>query len=187
MNREVRYLLLLLSLLLISFVATGCEEQEEQRDAVVVPPGAPDDESWRATISYVDSNRQKAVIRVGHARRSISKAETRLDSGVYVQFYAPDGTVNATLIADSARLDDRTRDMSAYGAVHVESAQGERLVDTDTIFWNNTTRRLKSNSPVKVVDKVRGQNIEAVGFESDEGLRNYTFYSVKGTFPAGQK
>lgn len=178
--------ILLACALVAGSVLAGCEEEEERRDVAVVPANAPDDESWRATISYVDSNRQKAVIRVGHARRSVSRAETRLDSGVYVQFFAPDGSINATLVADSARLDDRTRDMSAYGAVHVESARGERIVDTDSMFWNNTTRRLKSAAPVKVVDNIRGQKLSGIGFESDEGLRNYSIYKPTGTFRGGE-
>lgn len=173
-------------MILSSLAAIGCEEGEEQRDVAVVPLNSPDDETWRATISYLDSNRQKAVIRVGHARRSINRAETLLDSGVHVQFFAPDGSINATLVADSARIDDRTRDMTAYGAVHVESAKGERIVDTDSVFWNNTTRRMKSEAPVKVVDNIRGQKLTGIGFESDEALRNYTFYKPTGTLRANE-
>lgn len=168
-----------IAILLLSFLA-GCEEDQGPRDRVVIPPNAPDDESWNATIVLNDSVGLRARVRVGHARRYLAAMETLLDGGVQVEFFAPDGSVNAVLTGDSARIDDRTRDMSAYGRVHVVSRTNGTVVDTDRLFWGENRRRLHSDSHVRIVSPERDEILEGSGFESDETLRNYTIYKVTG-------
>jgi LPS export ABC transporter protein LptC len=175
-----------MAVLLACCVLAGCQREVEQpQNLVNIPPGAPDDESWNTTILLTDSVTTKAKVKVGHARRYIAKMETLLDSGVYVEFYAPDGSLSATLIADSARIDDRTKDMSAFGAVHVNSDRNKTTVDTDLLNWSNSRRRLFSDAHVKVVDRVRGRMLEGTGYESDEALQHYNIHSASGrTFPS---
>jgi len=179
MRRIILPILLLLALL-PAFLPGCTGEREQPRDAIIIPVDAPDDESRNATILFTDSSYTRARLQVGHARRYISRMETLLDSGVYAEFFDRDGTVSATLVADSARIDDRTKDMVAYGSVHVESDINQTTVDTDRLHWNNDQRRLHSDAYVKVVDRLRGRTIEGTGFESDESLRNYRIYRVSG-------
>ncbi len=168
-------------ILLAVLVLPGCEkEREKPKNTVDIPDNAPDDESWNSSILFTDSSSTRARLQVGHARRYISRMETLLDSGVYVEFFDREGAMAATLVADSARVDDRTRDMVAYGAVHVQSDANQTTVDTDRLYWDNNRRLLHSDAHVRVVDRIRKRTIEGIGFESDESLKNYRIYRVSG-------
>jgi LPS export ABC transporter protein LptC len=184
-RRVVRILALLpLALcLLIPFLHAGCTSSDDKpQEHVVIPVDAPDDESWHTTILFTDSVRMKARMTVGHARRYINKMQTLLDSSVYVEFYNSQGEINATLIADSARIDDRTKDMVAYGNVHVNSDHNLRTVDTDQLHWSNDRRVFFSDKRVKIIDRRDDRVIEGVGFESDDGLSNYKIFNASGQF-----
>lgn len=171
----VRIAMFLGALLLCS---CGTDEGNAPKNPVVIPKDAPDKESWRTTIVLTDSSWTRAVMEIGHARQYVSRMETLLDSGVYVQFYDRDGKLTATLVADSARIDDRTKDMAAFGRVHVNSAENGRVVDTERLFFDNARRRLHSDAYVKVVGTDR--TYEGVGFESDESLSDFVIYKFKG-------
>lgn len=163
----------------------GCDEQRTPGNPAEISADAPDDETWNTTIVFTDSNMVKARLKVRHARRYVSRMETLLDSGVYVEFYGSDGVMNASLVADSARVDDRTKDMVAYGSVHVVSERSKTTVETDRLHWSNGQRLLHSDAFVKVVDRGRGRMLQGTGYHSDEALRNYTIYNVSGsTIPA---
>lgn len=169
--------------LLIPLCQGGCTTSDEKpQEHVVIPPDAPDDESWHTTILFTDSVRMKARMTVGHARRYVNRMQTLLDSSVYVEFYDSKGEINATLIADSARIDDRTKDMVAYGNVHVNSDNNLRTVDTDQLHWSNDRRMFFSDKRVKIVDRRDDRVIEGVGFESDDGLSNYKIFNASGQF-----
>src|SRR3954462_1263635 len=88
--------LLIMLYLLSGLGSAGCgREPDRPKNPVDIPAGAPDDETWNTTILLTDSTSTNARLKVGHARRYISKMETLLDSGVYVEFYASDGTLSA--------------------------------------------------------------------------------------------
>lgn len=163
-------------------VAGGCgKENEPAINQAKIARDAPDEESWSATIIFADSSWTKARLQVGHARKYYARGETLLDSGVYVEFYASDGTRNATLVADSARVDDRTSDMVAYGAVHVESTGGARIIDTDRLNYDHEGERVHSDARVTIVDNVKGQTLRGVGFTSNLSLTRYEIYRITGT------
>jgi LPS export ABC transporter protein LptC len=177
----------IISLALLA-LATGCQKPESETPQIVaqIPQNAPTEESWNATLLFTDSNWTKARLQVGHARKYATRLETLLDSGVYVEFYNRDGGINVTLLADSARIDDRNGDMTAYGSVHVQSTANRTIVDTDRLYYDNRKRLLHSDTWVKIVDSARGRALQGVGFESDEGLRNYKIFNVSGRTLGGQ-
>lgn len=172
-----------LLLVILSAAALLCacgQEQEAPPNRARIPVDAPDEESWRTTLMFTDSNWVKARLRVGHVRKYISRMQTVLDSSLYVEFYASDGALNATLIADSAHVDDRTGDMVAYGNVHVVSARNKTTVDTDRIFYDSAKRLLHSDAHTTIVDTLRGRTLTGTGFESDESLQHYKIFSASG-------
>jgi LPS export ABC transporter protein LptC len=171
----------ILSLLLLAFV-TGCERDttEPPANQPIIEKDAPDQVSRNTTLIVNDSNWTKIRLQTGRARKYSSKMETLLDSGVFVEFFDRNGAINATLVADSARIDDRSGDMSAYGAVHVDAPANQTTVDTERLFYLSATHRLRSDSHVKIVDNARGRNIQGIGFESDDQLKNYTIYKPTG-------
>jgi LPS export ABC transporter protein LptC len=180
--RPARIIFLPLALLCI-----GCGQSDETSPQTVgvIPNDAPNEESWNATLLFTDSNWTKARLQVGHARKYAARMQTLLDSGVYVEFYDRDGSLNVTLLADSAHIDDRTGDMTAYGSVHVDSDKNRTIVDTDRLHYESKSRRLTSDAFVKIVDSTRGRTLQGKGFESDEGLQNYKIYNVSGKMMGG--
>jgi LPS export ABC transporter protein LptC len=169
--------------MLVSVIA-GCssEEPAAPSNTIEIQPGAADQESWNTTLRFTEDGRMKVRLLTGHARKYRDRMETILDSGVYVEFYDPDGGLNATLLADSARIDDRTQDMSAYGTVHVDSRRNQTTVDTERLYYERESGTLHSDAWVRVDDEGRGRRIQGVGFKSDEALQNYTIYKPSGTF-----
>ncbi len=161
----------------------GCDSDRAGApgSGVVIAANAPDQESWNTTLTYTENGRLKVRLVTAHARRYLDRMETLLDSGVYVEFYDVDGTVNATLLADSARIDDRTQDMAAFGSVHVDSRRNRTTVDTETIFYDRDADSLRSDSRVYLDDEARGRTLQGVGFRSDAALHGYTIYSASGT------
>jgi LPS export ABC transporter protein LptC len=179
--------LVLLVVAIVLLVLVGCGDRRETPiNKAMIAADAPDEESWSATIIFADSSWTKARLQVGHARKYYQRAETLLDSGVYVEFYASDGTLNATLVADSARVDDRTSDMIAYGAVHIESNGGARIVDTDKLNYDHEGARVHSPARVSIVDNVKGQILHGVGFTSNLSLTKYEIYRPTGTVKVQQ-
>ena len=160
----------------------GCSETNSPAiNRAEISRDAPDEESWNATIIFADSSWTKARLQVGHARKYHSRGETLLDSGVYVEFYASDGSLNATLVADSAKVDDRTQNMTAYGKVHIESDGGQRIIDTDELLYDHAGERVHSPARVSIVDNIKGQTLRGVGFTSNLSLTRYEIYRITGT------
>lgn len=175
---------LLFSLILLA--ACGSDTGDRPPNKAHIPSNAPDRESWNTTILLSDSTWTRARIQIGRARQYQGKLETLLDSGVIARFYAQDGALNATLISDSARIDDRTKDMAAYGRVHAVSMKRRIVVTTDTLHFDNAGRRFYSNAPVRVVDSVRNWVIEGVGFQSDEAMTDYSISKITGKVNRGE-
>lgn len=175
-------------LLLLTFLsACGSGTGDRPPNKANIPANAPDRESWNTTILLSDSTWTRARIQIGRARQYQGRLETLLDSGVIARFYAQDGGLNATLVSDSARIDDRTKNMTAYGRVHAVSIKRRIVVTTDTLHFDNAGRRFYSNAPVRVVDSVRHWVIEGVGFQSDEAMTNYSITKIIGKVNQGEE
>jgi LPS export ABC transporter protein LptC len=180
-TRALRSLIALLGALVAPLLASCESEEGPAINRAQIAPNAPDEESWNATIIFTDSSVTKARLQVGHVRKYYGRGETLLDSGVYVEFFASDGSLNATLVADSARVDDRTSDMIAYGDVHVESNGGQRIVDTDRLNYDHEGERVHSTARVSIIDNVKGQTLRGTGFTSNLSLTHYEIYRISGT------
>ncbi len=178
MRRTTPIIPVALALLVLALGA--CQEEAPPPNRARIAADAPDEESNRTTLIFTDSNWVKARLRVGHVRKYTSRMQTLLDSSLFVEFYAHDGSLNATLVADSARVDDRTGDMVAFGAVHVVSARNKTTVDTDRIYYDSAKRLLHSDASTTIVDTLRGRTLRGSGFESDESLTHYKIYSASG-------
>ena len=172
---------IVLAALTLPLLLAACEpEAGPPANAPVIDASAPDQESRNTTLVVNDSNWTKIRLQTGRARKYSSRMETLLDSGVFVEFYDRNGAINATLIADSARIDDRSGDMSAYGTVHVDSPANKTTVDTERLFYKSKEHRLRSDAHVSIKDDLKGRTLQGIGFESDDALKNYTIFKVIG-------
>lgn len=169
--------LVLLGLLLCSCKGDGTGQPP---GTARIRPDDPEETGRRTTLLFTDSSAVKARLIVGRARKYSKRLETLLDSGLYVEFYNSNAELDAVLLADSARIDDRTKDMVAYGRVHVRSDKNRTVVDTDKLHYSNQTRRLSSDAPVTIIDSLKGRYIQGVGFDTDESLTDYRIYNASG-------
>ena len=172
--------LLLFALLSIA-VFSGCGEREDRPARIVdLPESMPSERGDRAVILISDSGWTKVRLEVGSAERYVESFETVLQAGVLARFFDREGGVNAVLTADSARIDDQTGDMCAFGSVRVHSESNRTLVLTDMLCYSKEEAKLHSDRAVQVHDTLRGRFIRGTGFESDDALKWYTFYNVTG-------
>lgn len=169
------------ALLFVIVACIGCS-REESRPARLVPlvESMPEEQGSRAVIVIADSGWTRVRLEVGRARRFTDLLETLIDSGLVARFLNREGGVNAILRADSARIDDKTGNMCAFGDVSVYSERNRTLVMSDRLCYEKEEGRLYSDQSVTVHDTLRGRYLTGTGFECDEALREYTFYNVSG-------
>lgn len=70
--------------------------------------------------------------------------------------------------------------MWAFGSVRVESDSTGARLTTTWLQWDNRNRKLRTNAFVRI--ERPGELVEGgQGFESDEYLKHYTIFRVRGT------
>ncbi|MFH1050570.1 MAG: LPS export ABC transporter periplasmic protein LptC [bacterium] len=139
----------------------------------------PDQISYETEVFFADSSFTKAILKAKRARVYQARFETLLDGGVYVQFFKRQSNKKVSyLTSDSARIDDRTKNMLAGGNVIVISDSTNTKLETSLLEWDNTTQKLYSTEFVKVTSP--SETIQGYGFESDQSLSNYKIFKVSG-------
>jgi LPS export ABC transporter protein LptC len=141
----------------------------------------PAQESWNNDIVFSDSGVTRAVLKSDHILYFADKAEYTLKNNVKVDFFNKFGVHNSVLNSDSAKIDDKTKDMTAYGHVKVVSDSGTVLI-TEEMHWINNTRRIMGDKFVTITSKT--ESIQGIGFESDQNLKDYTIKKVSGQVAA---
>lgn len=165
--------------LLLSFSCSKESKEVRTTYAIDQVKDSPDQISYDFSVYFMDSSLIKAYLKADRARIYEKQKETKLDSHVVVYFYSKEtGKKVSNLRADSVTIDDNTRNMTAMGNVIVVSDSTNTTITTSLLKWNNESRKLNSDRYVKIVSPE--QEIEGIGFESDETLKNYTIYKVKG-------
>ncbi|MBM2813677.1 MAG: hypothetical protein HW421_439 [Ignavibacteria bacterium] len=169
-------------LTIFTVLLNGCtEEHSPKRKAEIIEKigSAPDQVSWDIKVSFIDSSYLKAVLWAKKSRIYNERAETLLDDSVRVEFISKEtGETETYLWADSARVDDKTRDMLARGNVLVINKKTNRRLVTKLLLWDNRNQKLYSNEYVKINSPV--ERLEGWGFESDQNLNNYKIFKVSG-------
>ncbi|MCS7302632.1 MAG: LPS export ABC transporter periplasmic protein LptC [Bacteroidota bacterium] len=134
---------------------------------------------FNAEIHLLDSTITKARVVAGRIRWFPSLQQTFLDRNVHVDFFSISGRRAAQLWCDSAKIDNATNNMWAFGNVRVLSDSTGTMLETSSLHWNNARRRLSTNAFVRI--ERPGEVVEGgYGFESDEYLKHYTIFHVRG-------
>jgi len=163
-----------------SFVMLACAEERFAKEEIIeLGEEQPDQTSSFFSVIFVDSSFTKAKLNGDLARIYTQRAETWIDSNVRVEFYSKGSGARASLLTcDQARIDDKTKDMFAFGNVYVISDSTRTTLETSALEWNEIDQKLRSNEYVIInspYEKIRGY-----GFESDQFLNNYVIYKVSG-------
>jgi LPS export ABC transporter protein LptC len=173
---------LFIFIIILAVAVGGCGKSEvvpkKLKDTLDVSQ-IPDQKSWDVEVLFFDSSRTKAVLQANRARIYNDRMETLLDGGLKVEFMSKEtGRRVSVLTADSARIDDKTRDMLARGNVVVVSDSTGTRLETELLEWNNETRKLYSTEFVTITTP--SERLQGYGFESDQTLTNYTIKRVRG-------
>jgi len=168
------YIFVLLSVI----VLFSCENKMEPPRIDLNAENIPEQESWNSTVSFSDSGNVKAVLRAGHISAFKKKGYTLIDSGAKVDFYNK-GVNVSTLTSKRGKVLEPSRNIEIYDSVVVVNQEGS-ILKTEKLYWDNKTQKVSTDVYVKI--KTPKEEVEGIGFLSDQNLKNYTIYKVTGTF-----
>lgn len=164
---------------IIFVVLIGCEQrQQTAKKKSNVFEELPSHTSWDIRVTFMDSSRVKAILSSKRARVYEQRKETLLDTNVKVVFNNSLSKQIAVLTSDSARIDDRTRNMYASGNVRVVSDSTNTLLETPNLMWDHDKQQLFTQDKVHI--KTPTETIDGTGFISDQFLKNYRIFKVSG-------
>jgi len=174
----MKNLFLYLPVLLTAFALFSCEDKMEPPRFNLKAEDIPEQESWKSTVSFSDSGSVKAVMQAGHISVFNNKGYTLIDSGATVDFYR-NGQKASTLTSKRGKVLEPSKDIEIYDSVVVINQEGS-ILKTEKLFWNNKTQKVSTDVFVRI--KTPKEEVEGIGFESDQSLKNYTIYKVTGMF-----
>lgn len=160
----------------------SCQERNKAKPKVLDSTDwtlKPEQISHDFEVKFVDSSWVKAILKAGRGRIYTSRMETLIDNSLRLDLYSKNSTnVTTWLTADSARIDDNTRDMIAKGKVIVFSDSSQTRLETSVLQWNQAEQKFFSTAFVRITSP--SELIEGYGFESDQYLLNYRIFKVSG-------
>lgn len=160
--------------------AFGCAEPPKiQRSADDPFLTAPAHQAFNVKVHFTDSSMTKAML---YARESVideNRRATIMRGGVTVDLFTKDGSsVAARLTSDSLVVDDRSRDMTAYGNVKIDGKLRPLTMTTTKLTWVHSTARVQTIEPVHI--ETPSETIDGIGFESNQDLSFYRISQVRG-------
>lgn len=168
----------------ISFVLVfaGCNEKQETKKSdkdTLNYAIQPDQTGWNVEVFFIDSSFTKAVLHAKRTRVFSQRLETLMDGGLQVDFLSKQTQKRVSVLtSDSARIDDKTKDMIASGHVVVVGDSSKARLETSILYWNNKTQKLFTTAFVKIIRP--NETLQGYGLESDQYLINYKIFKVSG-------
>ncbi|MGQ9818432.1 MAG: LPS export ABC transporter periplasmic protein LptC [Candidatus Kapaibacteriales bacterium] len=173
--------MLVITLFLLLFVAS-CKKNEEIQKGTLFQQHfleLPDQIAKNIQVDFIDTSFLKARLWAKTAKVYYSRKETLLKDSIKVEFYSKSSQkIISILTADSAKIDDATKDMFAYGHIVVVSDSPKTLLKTTQLQWKNQAQKLYSSEYIEITRSE--EEIRGYGFESDINLNNYKIFNVSG-------
>ncbi len=165
-------------LLILGIVLSSCENKFVPPKTDLNSEDIPEQESWSSSVAFSDSGKIKAILRAGHIMAFSKKGYTSIDSGAKVDFYR-DKVIVSTLTSRRGKILEPSKNIEIYDSVVVINNEGS-ILKTQKLFWDNQTQKVSTEEYVKI--KTPKEEVEGIGFISDQNLKNYTIFKVTGTF-----
>ncbi len=169
-------------ILLFIFFALACSREEQIKipeELKMKLEQIPDQTANDITVEFIDSSKIKAKLWAKVAKVFFSLNATELSDSIRVEFYSANtGKRQSVLICDSAKINDITKDMYAYGKVVVVADSPRTILKTTFLEWKNKPQKLYSNEYIEIITP--DEEIRGYGFESDVNLSNYKIFKVSG-------
>lgn len=167
------------SLMIFCFVLSACERESSAGLIKLETTDSANHYSIRPVVQFMDSSFMRAKLAAGWARMYDRAKRKHLGGGLNVEFYSrPYGLLASVLTADSAVIEDDTKNMTARGNVVVTSERTLTTVKTSTLIWDSARNILRSDEFVDITSPT--EQLQGYGFESDPNLQHYTIYKVTG-------
>ena len=177
-----KYNFIFFLLIFLGLYLQSCDNPQEEtakRIDTLITGITPDQTGWDVTVHFLDSSFTKAILKAGRTRIFQKRYETILDEGLEVEFFSEKTNKRVSkLTADSAIVDDRTKNIVAKGHVVIVADSSGTKLETSVLHWNNKTQKLYSTEFVRITTK--NETLEGWGFESDQNLNNYKIFKVSG-------
>lgn len=179
-RRAIAGILVILAIL-ISACVGNTERVEQSHEAVLragLPVLATDSVSTLISDSGVTRYRIEAPQWL-----VFDKADTpyqEFPSGIYLEQFDLDLSVQASLKADYAYYDEQAQIWTLRGNVHALNREAEQF-DTPELHWNQQTHRVYSDSSIHITREK--SIIQGIGFDSNEEMTQYTILNPTGVFP----
>jgi LPS export ABC transporter protein LptC len=167
----------LIPLLFLFLFAAGCqsERMKPKVDPYLKVEELPDQESHHSRVFFSDSGKTTAVLTAGRIKVFYNKQLTLIDSNMQIDFYNPAQIITSKLTSEKGRVNDLTKDLFAINNVIAENDSGV-VLKTEELMWRNSDRKIISDKFVTITSP--SEKIEGYGFESDQGLNNYTIFNI---------
>lgn len=160
------------------FALNSCERESSAGLIKLEKTDSANHYSLRPVIQFVDSSALRAQISAGWAKVYDKIRRKYLGGGLNVEFFNKYGIPASNLTADSAVIEDDTKNMTALGTVVVTSAWTKTTVKTTELKWDDAKKKLHSDKFVDIASPT--ELLQGYGFESDANLEHYTIYKVTG-------
>ena len=168
----------LLAFILMASILSACGKQDDQEIVADSEPELmPDQESWNSEIILTSGGKKIALIQAGHMAKFKKKSFILMDEGVEIDFYDDEENHTSHLKSERGEINERLRDLKAFGNVVVISDSGETLY-TEELFWKNKIQKIISDVDVMITTET--DTLYGIGFESDAGLTSWTIKKPKG-------
>lgn len=179
---RLRGLGLMAGLLALGLSMAGCRGQGPAGESRSSPQ--PDQEIEGFTLTQTQDGRKVWALR---ARQALVFEESdRVEaSGVTVDFYGEEASLQSTLTAANGVIMRRTSAIEVQGNVVVMATDGTVLT-TDRLVWDERTGRIRSDRPVRVT---KGNDVmTGSAMEADPDLKNLKVKDFKAYVrtPEGQ-
>ncbi|MBE2188117.1 MAG: LPS export ABC transporter periplasmic protein LptC [Desulfobulbaceae bacterium] len=179
-NKNILIFLLFNIVLIFSSCDIDFEDKQTEvgKSKAAIIHDKPDQIAYDIEVLFVDSSFTKAILKARKARIYNERYETFLDSGMQVTFFERNSPETSILTADSARIDDRTKNMLARGNVIVVAESKGRRLETQLLEWDNMRQKIYTTEFVTISTPT--EIINGYGFESDPNLNEYKINRVSG-------
>ena len=100
--------------------------------------------------------------------------------GLYLEFYNQAGIMTSTLKANHAFYFKEEDQWRARGKVEVKNIEKKQQLNTEELFWKETTRKIFTDKFVTI--KLENEVIYGTGLDATQDLSNYTIRKPEGIF-----
>jgi len=104
--------------------------------------------------------------------------------GIYLEQFAEDLSVKASLKADYAYYNERDERWRLDGNVVAVNREGERF-ETPQLLWDQQTELIRTDSVITITKK--SSVITGVGMVSNQDMSEYTILNPTGYFPIDEQ